>query len=152
MDMLSKMPVSNEMKTYLVTVTSYEDKNLRGTLRPLQAAEAQSFRSTIDLLQRLDALQDAAGFPQRAMQPRSFPCGRAVPLADAPTEARAPLARFEIRVLFRHNASWQGNVAWLDRKSDAAFRSTLELLQLLDGALCAEPKTCRSAGAAGKGL
>lgn len=48
------------------------------------------------------------------------------------------LAVFEIRVLFRQNASWQGSLLWRERKLEGHFRSVLELMRLMDSALLAE--------------
>ena len=45
------------------------------------------------------------------------------------------MATFAVRVLFRQNASWQGEVTWLEGKREESFRSVLELILLMDGAL-----------------
>ena len=42
---------------------------------------------------------------------------------------------FRIRIMFRQNSSWQGNITWLDGKMEESFRSVLELLILMDSAL-----------------
>lgn len=42
---------------------------------------------------------------------------------------------FQIKILFRQNATWQGSLLWLDRQQEAQFRSVLELLELLDSVL-----------------
>lgn len=44
-------------------------------------------------------------------------------------------ASFLIQVQFRQNATWQGSIQWLDKKKTQRFRSTLELIQLMDSAL-----------------
>ena len=40
---------------------------------------------------------------------------------------------FIIKVMDQQNATWQGSVTWVDEQQ--YFRSTLELLKLIDGAL-----------------
>lgn len=45
------------------------------------------------------------------------------------------IAAFQIKILFRQNATWQGNLLWLDGQQEAQFRSVLELLELLDSVL-----------------
>ena len=35
----------------------------------------------------------------------------------------------------QQNATWQGSVTWVDEQREQYFRSTLELLKLIDGAL-----------------
>lgn len=42
---------------------------------------------------------------------------------------------FIIRVMDQQNATWQGSVTWVDEQREQYFRSTLELLKLIDGAL-----------------
>jgi hypothetical protein len=63
-------------------------------------------------------------------------------LLNDETEEAVPLARFFVRILFRQNASWQGTICWLDRKTEAQFRSVLELLILMDGALSEAQAVC----------
>ena len=42
---------------------------------------------------------------------------------------------FVVHVRYRQNATWQGSVTWVDEQREQYFRSTLELLKLIDGAL-----------------
>lgn len=42
---------------------------------------------------------------------------------------------FIIKVMDQQNATWQGSVTWVDEQREQHFRSTLELLKLIDGAL-----------------
>ena len=44
-------------------------------------------------------------------------------------------ASFLIQVQFRQNATWQGTVRWLNRDQTQRFRSTLELISLMEDAL-----------------
>ena len=44
-------------------------------------------------------------------------------------------ATFRLEILFRQNSSWQGRVTWLENKTEATFRSLLELILILDEAL-----------------
>lgn len=42
---------------------------------------------------------------------------------------------FEIEVRFLQNATWQGNIHWVEKDQKQSFRSTLEMLKLMDEAL-----------------
>jgi hypothetical protein len=42
---------------------------------------------------------------------------------------------FIVQVQFSQNSSWQGTVAWTEQKKEKRFRSTLELIRLLDQAI-----------------
>jgi hypothetical protein len=44
-------------------------------------------------------------------------------------------ATFIVQVQFNQNESWQGTVAWTEQKKEKRFRSTLELIRLLDQAI-----------------
>ncbi|MBR4934676.1 MAG: hypothetical protein IKZ01_02260, partial [Anaerotignum sp.] len=48
---------------------------------------------------------------------------------------RNPLATFELEIIFRQNASWQGNIVYVEQNLSSAFRSVLELFTLLDSVL-----------------
>lgn len=50
-------------------------------------------------------------------------------LFDKLTEVRQS---FVVQVLHRENSTWQGKVKWMDSGEEEWFRSTLELLKLID--------------------
>ena len=57
-------------------------------------------------------------------------------------EATSPLPNditkkenFIVQVQFCRNASWQGTLTWIDKKKSRCFRSTLELIKLMDSAI-----------------
>jgi hypothetical protein len=132
--------IPRAMKTSEIRVTSYENKVICGTLRnPFFGAELE-FHGLIQLLLLLEKLQDELDYPQRAAETRSFQKAgcRPVPLREAAdAEDRPVLATFLLSIYFRQNVSWQGTVLWAERGQSANFRSDLELIMLMDGALCA---------------
>ncbi|MGM9522004.1 MAG: hypothetical protein ACI3VB_05950 [Oscillospiraceae bacterium] len=126
-----------EMKTCVIKVESYEHKILQGTLyNPHFSAEVQ-FKSSTELFMLMDGLFDDLKFPQRTMKQRTFTEEAASPQPSAQEEiqAKPPLATFKLNVQFRQNASWQGTLYWLDKKTEASFRSVLELTYLMDSAI-----------------
>ena len=42
---------------------------------------------------------------------------------------------FVVHVVSQENATWQGQVTWLDEKETRSFRSMLELIKLMDAAM-----------------
>ncbi len=44
-------------------------------------------------------------------------------------------ATFLVQVQFRQNATWQGTITWTEQKKTNHFRSTLEMVKLMDSAL-----------------
>lgn len=129
--------VPYEMQTTLIKVTSYEQKNLCGYLSNPYFKGDLYFNGFIPMLQRMEEMLDSLRFPQRSMEQRTFDTEslRAQPLPMRDTGRKNPIAIFKLRVLFRQNASWQGDVVWVDRKAAAQFRSVLELIGILDSAL-----------------
>ena len=45
------------------------------------------------------------------------------------------LATFVVHVKYRQHSTWQGEVVWTEKGKKKSFRSALELLKLIDGAL-----------------
>jgi hypothetical protein len=135
--------VPYEMKTSVIAVHSYEGKTLRGTITNPYFKEPVAFENVIQLVLIIDELQDSLNFPQESMKTRSFveePDGAPASAAVMKTASEAgltgaPIASFKINVMFRQNASWQGGIVWLDTQTESQFRSLLELIMLLDGAI-----------------
>lgn len=50
-------------------------------------------------------------------------------------EEKDEQATFVVHVKYQQNTTWQGSIQWLDRKKSQQFRSTLELIKLMDEAL-----------------
>lgn len=42
---------------------------------------------------------------------------------------------FIVKILNKHNSTWQGSVTWVEEQRTQNFRSALELLKLIDGAM-----------------
>lgn len=51
------------------------------------------------------------------------------------TESEKNTGTFVVKILDRQNATWQGTVTWIDEQKVQCFRSALELLKMIDGAL-----------------
>jgi hypothetical protein len=133
--------VPYEMKTSVISVYSYEDKTMKGTVSNPYFAEPVAFENLMQLILLIDELQDSLSFPMESMRARSF----VTPESDAPPKTAAhvagaasanpPLATFKINIMFRQNASWQGGIVWLENSTESQFRSLLELVMLFDNAL-----------------
>ena len=130
----------NEYRTTVVCIDSYERRVPEGRFYNQYYPDGVRFYGTIDFLRKMENILDLMRFPQSFSRVRTF--------ADVPVmEQQAPdgskshegeLATLAVRVLFRQNASWQGTVAWLEGSREESFRSVLELLLLMDSAVCAK--------------
>lgn len=50
-------------------------------------------------------------------------------------------ATFVVTVKDCQNGSWQGTIQWIESREERAFRSTLELIRLMDSAIPHEKNT-----------
>lgn len=121
-----------------ICVDSYDEGVMTGRYyHPGAGDEGLAFRSLTQLLIGVEDLLNEGNFPQSFMARRTF-----APQLEKPPDggaAGAPrdgtLATFEIRLMFRQHASWQGGVLWVEGKAEQSFRSVLELILLMDSAL-----------------
>lgn len=122
----------------LVCVDSYENGVPQGQLY-LPGQQGERFASLSQLLLRGERMFEQNGV-QSFTVPRIFAVTK--PLSEAPCEAgeltRGNAATFELRLLFRQHASWQGELLWLEKNTRQNFRSVLELINLMDSALRSE--------------
>lgn len=139
--MRAAKPRVSAMATRVVLhITSYEAKNFRGWVYNEHFRKRIDFLDLCGMLSAMESLYDTLSFPQAAFQPRHF--GKlkksgilargAVPEMDMEQKDRAT---FVVHVQFRQNATWQGTIQWVDTNKTQSFRSTLEMIKLIDEAL-----------------
>ena len=127
----------NEFRTTVICVDSFDRGALTGRLCHPALEDGTTFSGALELLRKMDAMLNGLEFPQSFTARRSFqpPDGWTIGKSDAGSLRRGGLATFAVRIMFRRNASWQGEVTWLDSGQNESFRSVLELLLLMDSAL-----------------
>ena len=98
-------------------------------------------------MKELDGLYDRWNFPQRSTSARTFDDpGHRNPAATRERERKdmderrlagktGEIGTFLVRVKYRQNATWQGEIVWVEGNQRQYFRSALELLKLIDSAL-----------------
>lgn len=129
----------NRYRTTVVCVDGYEDSILSGRLYNPYLPNGEVFHSTMEFLKKVESLLDQMKFPQSFSENRVFRDAPEVRLNGIQTDEpkAGTLGTFSVRVIFRQNSSWQGNIVWQEEKQDASFRSVLELLLLIDSAITA---------------
>lgn len=141
MSITSLKAVPENMKTSIIRVHSYRDKNLQGTFYNLFYGEEIAFGSLTELLLRIEDMMDEMDYPQASVQNRRFDahCKHAEKVNITAASLAKPdwkaIATFKLKVLFRQGASWQGKLTWAEGKTEVAFRSALEMIKLMDSAL-----------------
>lgn len=94
----------------------------------------------------IDRLCDEIGYPFRDVSMRSFHKRAETPRKNYReanrvmrfsqlTEKNGDQGTFMVHVQYRQNATWQGQVTWMEKKETQNFRSALELMKLIDSAL-----------------
>ena len=134
----------------LVTITSYEDGQLRGRLESEFFEEPFEFSSLVRMIEMMETTFDTKGYPEKQLLPRTF--GKAKKrmrkneldlhayMADLPaerteTESKPATCSFDILVRFRHNAEWQGQIHWTEKEESKEFSSIVDMVKLIDEAI-----------------
>ena len=125
-----------QYRTTTVCVDSYDNGVLRGRFYNPWMEEGRPFVSMTGFLLEMEQAMDRMDFPKSFTAVRTFaPLPSALPSAGEGGFRPGCAATFEVRILFRQNASWQGSVTWLEGRMEQSFRSALELIFLMDSAL-----------------
>ena len=141
MSIASLKVVPEDMRTSIIRIHSYADKNLAGTFYNQYYGEEIPFGNLTRLLLLLEDMMDEMECPQASIRSRRF--GTAAKDAERKSligglQMKANqeiIATFKVKILFRQGASWQGKVSWCEDGQEVAFRSALELVKLMDSAL-----------------
>lgn len=131
----------------MLRVDGWTDGAYVGTVASPHFREPIPFRGLDRLVLMLDQLFDQIKYPQAAFEVRHFPKAEGNPpllirpIQEVPSHndyvtacGRGSLCTFFITVIARQNASWQGEVAWVEQREKIPFRSALELMRLIDEA------------------
>ena len=101
------------------------------------------FGNVMQMIKRMEELYNMLSYPQASTKDRCFikkpeTTGQEVTkVADRGKIMRqkGEMGTFVVRVQYRQNATWQGQVTWAEGRETRSFRSALELLKLIDNAL-----------------
>ena len=141
MSIASLKVVPEDMRTSIIRVESYRDKNLQGTFYNLYYGEEIAFENLTRLLLIMEDMMDEMDCPQASVRSRRFGTGlKSAERARMEKELRPrpkqeAIGTFRVKVLFRQGASWQGKLSWTEGNQEVSFRSALELVKLIDSAL-----------------
>ena len=125
-----------------VKVTSYDNRVITGWVYNAHFDKAVPFSDGVELLTAMENLFDALSFPGRFEDYRHFarrePKKSRKGIKERETmsdKTKDEQATFIIHVQFRRNATWQGTIQWVDQDKRQSFRSTLEMIRLIDEAM-----------------
>lgn len=119
--------------------------SIEGKLYHGYSREGILFKGYEDIIKTAEKLFNALGFPYMGTGDRDIE-GRThsytkkegmtrVLKDEEMLEKHGDMGTFVIRVQHRQHSSWQGRVTYLEKDESVYFRSALELIKIIDGAL-----------------
>ena len=126
-----------------VCIDSNEEGELTGRIYDGYHKEPSRFVNLIQLLHRMEDLYDKLDFPQASTKSRYFIAPSEVASEEMENiaepewifEQRGKKASFAIWVRMRQNATWQGDIVWLEKDEIYSFVSVLDLIKIMDNIL-----------------
>ena len=129
-----------------ICVDEKDDQIAKGKIYNCYDENPLVFEDASEILFLLESFFDKMNFPQASTKSRFFLQGnrdssevgreREKPMSSKDvTNQKGTKGTFVVHVQYRQNATWQGSVVWAEKNITKNFRSALELLKLIDGAL-----------------
>ena len=130
----------------MVCVDGVENGDIYGRYFHRYKKEETFFPDSATLVIEMERFYDAIGYPQAATKTRKFMerKGGRIPakehmavISDGQDliQLRGNLATFLVGVTSRQNASWQGDVVWMEQKIRKHFCSDMDLMVFVDEAV-----------------
>ena len=112
--MTSQQIIPESMKTSIIRICSYDDKNLKGTFYNQYYSEEIAFGNLTRLLLLMEDMMNSMDCPQSSVRSRRFGKEAKIPEKNSMVQQqkldKPVIATFTVRVLFRQEASWQGKL------------------------------------------
>jgi len=126
-----------------VCIDGDNDNDGWGRIYHCYSKEGERFSNSHQLIQIFENLMDCINYPQSSVQYRSFKeskregryKGKPIMGKEELLKNKGERGTFVVHVMYRQNATWQGEVVWTEKGEVRKFRSALELLKLIDSAL-----------------
>lgn len=129
-----------------VCIDGYENGEFSGRFFHKYDTEPVHFEHFMGMIKQMEHLYDTIGYPQATSHKRSFLKEEKrvdEKKADMPVvwsndelgSQKGAMATFYVLVKGRTNATWQGEVIWVEKGLGKKFRSVMEFMILLDNAL-----------------
>lgn len=144
---------SSNVAKVKVTINRYSDGEVNGQLSNAYDNKIYTFNSMWNMIKIMDSVFDGYAFPQASHEMRSFTgLDNATDTSIEPSQidengdaidngAAHVSANFIIYVYYRQNATWQGEILWVEGKQERKFRSTMEMQRLMDSVLERSPNS-----------
>ena len=129
----------------VICVNALKYRQPCGLLYHSYSEEATPFENVSQMVRQMEALYDMLRFPHPGLSERSF--GGPKPTNQQRVERdrimsdekllqkHGDIGTFIIRVQHRQNSSWQGRITWMEEDKTIQFRSTWEMIKLIESAV-----------------
>lgn len=128
---------------FFVSITKDLAGDLYGRLSHEALRIPVGFEGSLDMIRKVEYVLSLTGFPKSATEDRRFQSdlkiqeNMAVGMEEKNVYAEKTdkkHATFVVKINYRQNATWQGEVFWVEKNEKKQFRSALELIKMIDGA------------------
>ena len=129
------------MQANTFQITAVRDRlsaDIVGTLLTCSSQKEEGFCGTDELIAMMEHHMNETRLPMSATAERKLKknCEAMKEKRENPTTVTAQEKNtFVVTVLYRQNATWQGTLKWVEGGEESKFRSALELIKLMDGAI-----------------
>lgn len=132
--------------TYIFIRLDFFGSEPYGEFRHLYMDTSQTFHTVSELIYRLEILMEETNSPSADffcrkewdMKPHKVAGGQSRTRNNSLLDQLSfsgldkPGELFLLHIRYRQNATWQGDIRWLNKKKTFSFRSALELLMVLE--------------------
>lgn len=132
--------------TYVFLRFDFSDNKPYGEFRHLYMDTVQTFYTVSELIYRLELLMEETNSPSAdflcrkewSTKPNKTTVGQSRKHNSSLLGQLSfsgldkPGEQFLLHIRYRQNATWQGDIRWLNKKKTFSFRSALELLMVLE--------------------
>ena len=129
-----------------VCIDDNENGDLSGRMYCCYCEDAIPFFGIVELLRNMEKLFDAISFPQASTRTRLFlqnqdaDVKRVEPPKKVITQEEiirntGKKGTFVTSVRFRQNATWQGDVFWVEQENLHKFNDSMEFIRIIDRAI-----------------
>lgn len=124
----------------VICLDETEEAEDSGRLYSCYSTEPAIFKDEYQLLLLMEQVMESINYPQASVELRMYG-GKDALKHEKPDkvmeqrellEFRGAKATYAVRVQYRQNATWQGEIMWLEQNITRSFSSELEMLKLMD--------------------
>jgi len=138
-----KATLNGDPSQSIVYLMPMQNQTMNGFVYSKYFNKAFRFHNEYQMLSAMDDLFDSVAFPQALLERRSFlnrKIKKIIKKADDGMEEitenslKNEKTTFVVHVQYRQNATWQGSITWVEQNRTQNFRSSLEMLKLMEEA------------------